>query len=88
MTTKAEERRASGLGADLDEPLDETTQGELNASFQAHHRYEFCMIFTPSDCRVGRLFLENQRCQATVIPIRKVQSLAASSLPVHQSDHV
>ena len=78
---KAEGRKVAGLSEDMDEPLDESTHTELTNSFQNHHHFTFCMFTRPSDALVGRSFRENQRLQATVIQIRKVQSLAASAMP-------
>ena len=49
VCTWTEERRASGVADELDEPLDEATHTELNANFQANHHFTLCMHLTPSD---------------------------------------
>ena len=81
VTAKTEERKASGLADDLDVALDGATHKQLSTNFQANHNFVSCMHMAPCDALIIRLFRENQRSQAPVVAVRKVQSLAAASLP-------
>ena len=84
---QAEKRRGSGMVDDLDDPLDEVQHSELMRTWNDYHHFNCCMYTHPSDILIGRLFRENQRVQATVLSIRKVQSLAQAALPQAREEH-
>ena len=84
---QAEKRRSSGMVDDLDDPLDEVQHSELMRTWNDYHHFNCCMYTHPSAILVGRLFRENQRVQATVLSIRKVQSLAQAALPQARDEH-
>ena len=81
LILKTEKARLSGTIDDLDEPLEEQLQGELYQAWDDFHHFQFDMFTAPSDALLGRLYREVQRCQASVIPIKKVQSLASAAVP-------
>ena len=69
------------MPGELDEALDENVQSELWAAWEQYYHFPLDMCNKPCDALLGRLYREAQRGQATVIPIRKVQSLAVAALP-------
>ena len=82
VVTKTETRKGTNASPeDLEEALDETLVGELWTIWDAHHKFALDMYNKPADGLLGRVYREIVRCQATVIPIKKVQSLAATAIP-------
>ena len=86
VVQKSEQTRLTGTSEDLEEPLEEQLQGELYQSWDDHHHFQLDMFTAPSDRLLGRIYREIQRCQATVIPIKKVHSLAVAAIPPQQQE--
>ena len=81
LVEKQASRRMVGAQDDTDDPLDETTHNSLTEGFKAVHQLVIGMTMFPSDSLLGRLYRENQRNSATLLAVRKVQSLYMTAMP-------